>query len=136
MKNCLLSKKTTIISTFISLVLTLGYFFIMSTYNDSLSVEMIIGLVKPVAIASMMMVLVSSFFLFFPEALFKAWLKRIAWWYGLGLFILTASTPVSSSHVLSVDRSQIVFGGMVLLAVVTVFFVIVARRRFCAESSD
>lgn len=66
---------------------------------------------------------ISIFFLFFPAALFMSWLKRIASWYLPILFIITVTTPVNSGHIMSVDRSQVVFAGMVILGLITLVFV-------------
>lgn len=76
----------------------------------------------------------SSFFLLFPETVFKSWLKKIASWYVPGLLVITATTPVFSSHIMSVDRSQVVFIGMVLLAIITVPFALIARKRTFEQS--
>ena len=134
MKNFYLTKKTSIITFIISLAISLGYFFIMLTNNQSFSIEIIIGVIKPVAVAGIAMTIIAFFFLFFPESIFKSWLKKIAWWYGLGLFLITANTSIYSSNILSLDRSQIVFGGMILLAIITVPFVVVAKRKLIAFS--
>jgi hypothetical protein len=129
MKNYLILRKKITATLIFSLVIVLVYFLLMLVDNQIFSVEVIIGVIKPIAVLGTMMILISFVFLFFPEAIFKSWLKRIAWWYSLGLFLVTASTPVLSSNVLSLDRSQIVFGGMILLVIITVPFIYVTHRR-------
>ncbi len=70
-----------------------------------------------------------SFFLFFPEQIFRSWLRKIAWWYITGLVVIVAMTPVLSSNILSLDRSQIIFGGMALLLCVTIPYAVIAQKR-------
>ncbi|MCA9357561.1 hypothetical protein H6784_02560 [Candidatus Nomurabacteria bacterium] len=132
MKNHLSFKRLPFITLILSLLTLAGYLFLMLCVDHGFGVETIVGVVKPIGAFALVMVLFSFIFLFFPEVIFKLWLKRIAWWYGLGLLIITANTPVLSSNVLAVDRSQIVFGGMVILAVITLPFIVIMRRRLKA----
>lgn len=87
------------------------------------------GLIIPLFWMNLSLIPVISFFLFFPEAIFKSWLKKIAWWYGLGLFFVVISTPIYSSNILHIGRSEIIINGMILLAVITVVFVFVTRAK-------
>jgi len=112
------------------LILIVPYIlFKFKCFSQSCGTEFLDGLIVPILWLGLISTPVMGLFLFFPEAIFKSWLKRIAWWYSLGLFLVTASTPVLSSNVLSLDRSQIVFGGMILLVIITVPFIYVTHRR-------
>ncbi|MEZ4195043.1 MAG: hypothetical protein R3B53_01430 [Candidatus Paceibacterota bacterium] len=101
----------------------------MTYFNDVMSLEIIIGFLKPLVAVIFCLLFVFVFFLFFPEAIFKMWFKRIAWWYFSILFILTISTPIYSSNILALGRSQLVLGGMILLALITIPFVFIMKKR-------
>jgi len=64
-----------------------------------------------------------AFFLFFMANIFHTWLRHIAWWYLPLLLFAILGTPIYSGNVLSFDRSQIAFGGVVLLALITLPYV-------------
>lgn len=113
----------------ISLAITFGYFVTMMEFSDVFSLKTILGTLKPLGAFGMLAAVISSSFLFFSDAVFKSWLKRIASWYVPGLLVITAATPVFSSHIMSVDRSQVVFMGMLLLILITVPFVFIARKK-------
>lgn len=88
-----------------------------------------VGILSPLIVAGMSSLVMLVFFLFFPEVVFKLWLRRIAWWYAIGLTIAVLTTPVDSSHILSVSPSEIVLGGAVILAIITVPFAFIMRKR-------
>ncbi|MCA9358872.1 hypothetical protein KC926_01550 [Candidatus Kaiserbacteria bacterium] len=131
MKNYLAEKKYAFTSLFISaLVLAISYtFFKTKCFSSSCGTELLDGWVVPSFWLGLLLVFITSFFLFFPERIFKKWLKKIAWWYAIVLFLLVATTPVHSSNILSLDRSQVVLWGMVILAIITVPFVLLSKRE-------
>jgi hypothetical protein len=45
------------------------------------------------------------------------------------LFFLTVTTPVYSGHIMSVDRSTVVFFGMAVLGFVAVVYAFVMRKK-------
>lgn len=127
MKNYLsnyMSVATIIVILIVTLII---YYVMMRSYNPSL--WLVIGVLKPVAVFAIGGIVISSFFLFFPQRIFTAWLKRIAWWYVLVLFLVTITTPVFSSNILSLDRGQIVFGGMIGLLSITVPYVVLMHKK-------
>lgn len=125
------NKKSTLICFGASFaVLSLSYIsFINRCFSTSCEPEFRDGLLKPIFWLTLPLTILLFFFLFFPEAVFRSWFKRIAWWYLLGLIIITLSTPVYSSHILSVDRTAIVFSGVVLLAIITIPYIFWIRRK-------
>jgi hypothetical protein len=100
----------------------------MFYFNNSLSLEIIIGYLKPIAVFGFAGLFFSIIFFFFPEAIFKSWVRQVAWWYLLILLLITLNTPVYSSNIMSVDRSQVVFGGVLLLAIITIPYILVKRK--------
>jgi magnesium-transporting ATPase (P-type) len=66
---------------------------------------------------------VISIFLFVSESIFHSWLKKIAWWYLLVTIIILLSTPLYSSNVLTLGRSEIIVNAMAWLGFITVLFV-------------
>lgn len=112
-----------------SAVLVTLYFLIMVFLNHALSFELIVGILKPLAVFSIGTFLLSAFFLFFSEQIFISWLKRIFWWYTLIIILLTANTPIFSSHILSFDRSYVVFLCMIPLAVATIVYALYTHIR-------
>ncbi|MBY0309634.1 hypothetical protein K2Q16_00585 [Patescibacteria group bacterium] len=122
-------KKYTLVSLVFSALLLSLYLLLMTSLNSRLTLELIIGVVKPLGVASVGGIVFALLFLFFHESIFKSWLKHVAWWYGLGLFFVTITTPVYSSNILSLDRSQVVFGGVVLLALITVPYILLRRHK-------
>lgn len=135
MKNIFLNKKVTLSSTLLALIIAIGTFVIFTThcFGAGCDTNTIRGFIKPVLWFGIPASVISIFFLFFPQALFMTWLKKIASWYLPILFILTVTTPVNSGHVMSVDRSQVVFAGMIILALITLVFV---GFKFYREPSD
>lgn len=131
MKNILLSKKMTSLTTLFMTFVTAGIFIVFETkcFGNSCGSEAIRGFIKPLIWFGITASILSSVFLFFPEAVFKSWLKKIASWYLAVLFIITATTPVYSSNILSVDRSQVVFIGMILLGLITLVYIIAVRKK-------
>lgn len=119
---------------FSSLLLSL-YLYLMINVNSSLTLESITGFIKPLGIASLGGIFFSLLFLFFPESIFKSWFRHIAWWYGLGLFFVTITTPVYSSSILALDRSQVVFGGVILLVLITVPYIVFKLRTLKVQPS-
>ncbi len=87
------------------------------------------GFLVPFFWLFLMSVPLVGLFLFFPEQIFRSWLRKIAWWYMIGLTVIVAMTPVFSSNILSLDRSQVVFGGMALLLCITIPYAVIARKR-------
>lgn len=126
MDNFIGAKKGTILLFLVS-ALGIGVYYLLMISSE-LSMETVVGVLKPFAVLSIAGLIFSSFFFIFPEELFKQWLRKIAWWYMLVLLVVTASTPVLSSNILSLDRSQVVFGGMFLLFVITALFVFATRK--------
>ena len=124
-----LKKKSSSIWLLISAVTVLGYFYTMIYLGSKLSLDVILGIVKPLGVFAFSGVIFSGFFLFFSEALFRSWLKHIAWWYILGLVITILNTPVYSSNVLSVDRAQVAFSGVVFLAIITIPYIFWICRK-------
>ena len=129
MKEYLRSKKITFLAFIISIVITAGYFITMIKFTDNLSYEVIVGTLKPVGAFGICAIVLSAFFLFFPPAIFSSFLKRVASWYLPILFLLTANISIYSSHVMSVDRSQVVFAGMVILGLISVVYAFVMRSK-------
>lgn len=123
MKSFLKEKIIHIITLFTSLVFVALYFLIMLNSGKGLSLELIIGFLKPGIVFALAAFLFAVFFLFFPTALFMNWLRKVTSWFLPILFILTVTTPVNSGHIMSVDRSQVVFAGMVILGLITLVFV-------------
>ncbi len=123
MKSFLKEKKIHLITLFTSLVFIALYFWIMLNSGKGLSLEFIIGFLKPGIVFALAAFLFAAFFLFFPATLFMSWLKKIASWYLPVLFIVTVTTPVNSGHIMSVDRSQVVFAGMIILGIITLVYV-------------
>ena len=104
-------------------------FLLMFFFNDKLSLDLITGFLAPLAVFSIGTFLLSAFFLFFSEQIFISWLKRIFWWYTLIIILLTANTPIFSSHILSFDRSYVVFLCMIPLAVATIVYALYTHIR-------
>lgn len=131
MKNIVSSKKITTLVTALLVSVTMVVYVVFETkcFGDSCGSETIRGLIKPFIWFGITASFISAFFLFFSQALFLNWLKRIASWYLPVLLILAATTPVFSSNVLSVSRSQLVFTGMVLLGITAIVYAFVMRTK-------
>lgn len=127
----LLKKKYLGISFFCCLLLgIISYvYFINRCFGETCGSDLIRGTLMPVFWLSTALTPLIFIFFFFHESIFKSWLKHVAWWYGLGLFFVTITTPVYSSNILSLDRSQVVFGGVVLLALITVPYILLRRHK-------
>lgn len=131
MKNFLSKRFKTLIFIGISALTLICSYLLFKTkcFGSSCDSELLRGSIFPLFWLGVISVPISLFFLFFQEAIFKLWFKRIAWWYFLILFILTASTPIYSSNILAIGRSQLVLGGMIILALITIPFVLVMKKR-------
>lgn len=131
MKNYFFKQKSVWISIFVNVIIFSMTFlmFKFRCFGVECSVEQLRGVIFPLFWFGLFMTLVTAFFIFFQETIFKSWLKKIAWWYGLVLIVATATTPIYSSNVLSVDRSQVVLVGMTVLAIITVLFVLITKNR-------
>lgn len=117
-------KKSVLLSLALSILILLSSYLIFSAgCNTGNCIYVREGFVVPAFWFGLSASIISIFFLFFPQALFMTWLKKIASWYLPALFILTVTTPVNSGHIMSVDRSQVVFAGMIILALITLVFV-------------
>jgi len=110
-------------SLIIFIISTFSYFISMSFFNSVLDVDFVVGYMKPFAVLSIGGVIFCITFLFIPPTIFHTWLRHIAWWYLPLLLFAILSTPIYSGNVLSFDRSQIAFGGVVLLALITLPYV-------------
>jgi len=114
-------KKTQLIFFTTSLLIWIASYLLF--YTKCLGVtcgsDLLRGIIFPVFWLAGPMSGIVLLFLFIPSAIFHTWLRHIAWWYLPLLFFAILSTPIYSGNVLSFDRSQIAFGGVVLLAVIT-----------------
>lgn len=129
MLNFIKSKKLIVVTFLTAAASISSYFFLMINFNSEMSLEMIVGLLKPMTAFMLCILVLSVLFFFFPESLFKLWLKRIAWWYFIVLFLITASTPIYSSNIFHLGRAETVLNLMILLAVITIPFIFVMRKR-------
>lgn len=129
MKNCI-SNRNCLFLLGVNIALVVVFYTLFSTQCFSqCTLNTREGLIVPAFWLSLMSLPISFFFLFFPQRIFTAWLKRIAWWYVLVLFLVTITTPVFSSNILSLDRGQIVFGGMIGLLSITVPYVVLMHKK-------
>ena len=131
MKEYLRSKKITT-STFLFLVfLTIGFFLVFESkcFGSGCNPDIREGFIVPFFWFGLPASVISAFFLFFPQAIFIGWLKRVASWYLPVLFFLAVTTPLHSGHVMSVDRSAVVFVGMVVLGLISVVYAFVMRSK-------
>ncbi len=131
MKNIILSRKFSFLTTILLILLTLVMYVTFETkcFGSSCNPDFREGFIVPVFWFGLVASAISAFFLFFSQVVFVGWLKRIASWYLPFLFFLTITTPLHSSHVMSVDRSQVVFAGMVVLALISVAYALIMRKK-------
>lgn len=131
MKNILLRKKASIIITIFLVTLTVVVYVVFKTkcFGSGCDPDMREGLIVPFFWFGLPASIISAFFLFFSQAMFVSWLKRVASWYLPVLLLLAAATPLHSGHIMSVDRSAVVFVGMVVLGLISVVYAFVMRSK-------
>lgn len=99
----------------------------LTLLNSSISLEFLVGFISPFFVISLTLTIIGFLMLTLPENAFMAWLKQIAWWYLLILVVVILNTPTYSSHVMSLDRSQIALFGMFGLAFITPIYLLWRR---------
>lgn len=120
---------------FVAFLVNLAIFAMLFTvfktqcFGHNCGSELLRGLIVPLFWFEFMLTLIISMFFFFPEKVFKDWLNKIAWWYGIGLFLIVVNTPVFSSNILFTNRSETVFWGMILLGLITIPFIYFETRK-------
>ncbi|OGG65423.1 hypothetical protein A3I99_01580 [Candidatus Kaiserbacteria bacterium RIFCSPLOWO2_02_FULL_45_11b] len=129
MKNYLNSKKIIITTILFSALIAICYLVIMMQSSRMFSLEVMVGIIKPMVVFAVSVFVISSFFIFFSQIIFISFLKRVVSWYLPILFYLTATTPIFSSHIMSVGRSVVVLYGMVLLGIIAVAYAFAMRKK-------
>lgn len=131
MKKYFFRHKILLVFLFLNvLILISSYvFFKTDCFSNDCSYYLREGIIHPSFWLGVMFTPLLFFFLFFPEIIFKLWLKRIAWWYGIMTFIFVASTSIYSSHIMSMSRAQVIIWCVSILAILTVPFVFVVKKR-------
>lgn len=134
MQNIILNKKFTFLTSVFLILLTLTTYVTFETkcFGNGCSAYGREVFIIPLFWFGLPASIISTFFLFFNQAVFVSFLKRVASWYLPVLFFLTITTPVSSGHIMSVDRSQVIFAGMVVLGVISVVYAFLMRKKVAA----
>lgn len=113
----------------LSLLVVAYILFKFRCFAGSCGLNLLEGVIVPSFWGTLVLSLLLAFFFFFPEAVFKSWLKRIAWWYAIIILFATLSISPHASSILSAERSQVVLFLMIILAVITIPFAFIMRKR-------
>ncbi len=86
------------------------------------------GILSPLQNASLFLVAIFSFFLFFPQAYLKRYLLRYFWWlFLLGYTFVAATAPVGGS-IVALDRTQAVNILGIMGLILTTMFLLFSYR--------
>lgn len=125
-RKFILNKKINIAASAIFAISALFLWFSFETKCFGVECDPVLrdGLIVPFFWLLSFLAIFFALFIFFTANIFHTWLRHIAWWYLPLLLFAILSTPIYSGNVLSFDRSQIAFGGVVLLAFITLPYVV------------